>query len=261
MIDESRVVTEIVPVRQGYARWSETYDTQDNPLIVLEEPLVRSLLGDVRELRVADIGCGTGRHTLYLAEAGARVTAVDFAPEMMAQTIGKTKKHDVRFVTHDLTGRFPFDNDSFDRVLCCLVLEHFSDLDSVIGEMGRICRPGGFVIISELHPAMRLRRLQARFTDTQTGRKVNVESYRHQIADYVNAALKARLRIDRIEEHLADESLLEKSPRAKEYWTGFQDDFDLGWPMLLLMRLGKPLSAPPQGGRTTHNPGAERRQG
>ena len=152
MIDESRVVTEIVPVRQGYARWSETYDTQDNPLIVLEEPLVRSLLGDVRELSVADIGCGTGRHTLYLAEAGARVTAVDFAPEMMAQAIGKAKKHDVRFVTHDLTGRFPFDNDSFDRVLCCLVLEHVSDLDSVIGEMGRICRPGGFVIISELHP-------------------------------------------------------------------------------------------------------------
>ena len=171
MIDESGVDPEAVPVRQGYARWSGTYDTQDNPMIVLEEPLVRSLLGDVRELAVADIGCGTGRHTLYLAESAARVTAVDFAPEMMAQAIGKAKGRNVRFVSHDLTEPFPFDRDSFDRVLCCLVLEHISGLDPVIAEMGRICRPGGFIVISELHPAMRLRRLQARFTDTETGRK------------------------------------------------------------------------------------------
>ena len=83
-------------------------------MIILEEPLLRSLLGNVQELSVADIGCGTGRHTLYLSEAGARVTAIDFAPEMMAQAIEKTKDHDVRFVTHDLTERLPFDNDTFD---------------------------------------------------------------------------------------------------------------------------------------------------
>ena len=109
--DESRPDLETVPVRQGYARWSETYDTQDNPLIALEEPLVRSLLGDVQQLSVADIGCGTGRHTLYLSEAGARVTGTDFAPEMMAQAVEKTTGHDVRFVSHDLTERFPFDNN------------------------------------------------------------------------------------------------------------------------------------------------------
>ncbi len=247
MTDELRADPETVPVRQGYARWSETFDTQDNPLIILEEPLMRSLLGDVQDLRVADIGCGTGRNTVYLCEAGASVTATDFTPEMIAQAIEKAKDQEVRFVTHDLAEGFPFANDAFDRVLCCLVLEHIPDLDVVIGEMARICRPGGFILISELHPAMFLRRLQARFTDAKTGLKVNVESYRHQTADYVNAALKVKLQIDRIEEHLADECLLEKSPRAKEYWTEFRDDFDLGWPMLLLLKLRKPLSGPAQG--------------
>ena len=58
MSDGSGVDLETVSVRQGYARWSETYDTQDNFLIILEEPLLRSLLGDVQELSVADIGCG-----------------------------------------------------------------------------------------------------------------------------------------------------------------------------------------------------------
>ena len=72
----------------------------------------------------------------------------------------------------------------YSRDLCCLVLEHIRDLDAVLAEMATICRPGGFVLISELHPAMFLRRLQARFTDTKTGLKVNIESYRHQVADY-----------------------------------------------------------------------------
>ena len=247
MTDEPRADLETVPVRQGYARWAEMYDEQDNPLIVLEEPRVRSLLGDVKGLTVADIGCGTGRHTIHLSEVGAQVTAVDFAPEMMAQAIEKAKDLEVRFVTHDLTERFPFDSDAFDRVLCCLVLEHIQNLEVIISEMARICRPGGFVIISELHPAMFLRRLQARFTDAKTGLKINVESYRHQIADHVNAALKAGFQIDCIEEHLADEPLLEKSPRAKDYWSEFRDDFDLGWPMLLLMKLRKPLSDLAQG--------------
>ena len=186
MSDTARADPETVPGRQGYARWAETYDTQDNPLTVLEGPLVRSLLGDVQELSVADIGCGTGRHTLHLLEAGAKVTATDFSAEMMAQAIEKTKNQDVRFVTHDLRERFPFDNDAFDRILCCLVLEHISDLDPVMEEMARICKPGGFLHISELHPVMYLRGKQARFTDVKTGQKINVESYRHQIADYVN---------------------------------------------------------------------------
>lgn len=229
-----------VPVQHGYARWSEIYDGQDNPLIVLEEPLVRALVGDVQGLTVADIGCGTGRHTVHLAEAGARVTAVDFTPEMMAQAIEKTKDKEVRFVTHDVKKRLSLDSNAFDRVLCCLVLEHIADLDAVIGEMARICRPGGFVLISDLHPAMFLRRVRARFTDRETGLKVNVESYRHQVSDYVSGALKAGLKIDRIEEHLADEALLAASPRAREFWSEHRDDFDLGWPMLLLMQLGKP---------------------
>ena len=240
MADTSRDNLEVVSVQQGYARWSETYDIQDNPLTILEEPLVRALLGNLHGLSVAEIGCGTGRHTVYMAEAGAQVTAIDFSQEMMARAIEKTKDWDIQFVTHDLTDRLPFADDTFDRVLCCLVLEHIADLDRMIAEMARICRPGGFVLIAELHPAMFLRGLQARFTDPKTGQRVNVQSNRHLISDYANAAVRANLQIDRIEEHLADEPLLEKSPRAKEYWSEFREDFDLGWPMLLLVKLGKP---------------------
>ena len=70
-------------VRVGYDRWSEIYDQEANPLVGLEEPVVREALGDVAGLSVLDLGCGTGRHALWMAAAGASVTAIDFSEGMM----------------------------------------------------------------------------------------------------------------------------------------------------------------------------------
>src|SRR5690242_9664115 len=81
----SPAVAEVLPTREGYDQWAATYDSDGNPLIALEEPLVAELLGDVRRLRVLDVGCGTGRHALRLAQAGAYVTAIDFSAAMLEQ--------------------------------------------------------------------------------------------------------------------------------------------------------------------------------
>ncbi|MBI4862355.1 MAG: methyltransferase domain-containing protein [Candidatus Riflebacteria bacterium] len=66
-------------VRDGYDRWSVVYDHDANPLVALEEPVVHEAVGDPRGLSVLDLGCGRGRHALWLAAGGAHVTAVDFS--------------------------------------------------------------------------------------------------------------------------------------------------------------------------------------
>jgi len=76
-------------VRSGYDRWSEIYDHEANPLIGLEEPVVREALGDVAGLAVLDLGCGTGRHAVWLANAGAAVTGIDFSEGMMEKARAK----------------------------------------------------------------------------------------------------------------------------------------------------------------------------
>jgi ubiquinone/menaquinone biosynthesis C-methylase UbiE len=158
-IDGGSTVSEprVVPTREGYDLWAQIYDEEDNTLIALETTLVSRLLGDVHGLLVADIGCGTGRHAIALAEAGATVIAVDFSRGMLAKARAKPGAAAVRFVHHDLTRGLPFRSRTFDRVTCCLVLEHIVDLEGVLGEMTRICHPDGFVLLSDLHPAMRLR--------------------------------------------------------------------------------------------------------
>jgi len=219
---------ERLPTREGYDRWAAIYDSEDNPLIALEEPRVVELLGDARGLDVADLGCGTGRHAVRLAAGGARVTAVDFSAAMVARAAGKPGWAEVRFLAHDLTQPLPLADASFDRVLSCLVLEHIEDVGSFFAECRRICRPTGFVLVSAMHPAMMLRGIQARFVDPATGAEVRPASHTATISDYVVAALRAGLSIDHLSEHAVGDEQAARSPRAARY---------LGWPILFLMRL------------------------
>jgi malonyl-CoA O-methyltransferase len=225
--DNSPLETHVVPTQVGYDAWACFYDTDDNPLIHLEERFLPEVLGSVSELDIIDVGCGTGRHALPWAATGARVTAMDFSEAMLERARSKPRLGQVDYIQHDLTKPFPQANGSFDRVISCLVLEHIPDLEHFFGELGRICRSDGKVVLTAMHPAMALRGAQARFIEPGTGRRVGPVSYTQKISDYLMAAKAANLRLDHISEHLVDAELVRKSPRAEKY---------LGWPMLLLMR-------------------------
>ena len=56
MVSEARVV----PTSDGYDLWAEIYDDEANPLVIIEGPEVVRALGDVKGLRVLDVGCGNG---------------------------------------------------------------------------------------------------------------------------------------------------------------------------------------------------------
>ena len=215
----------------GYDRWSEIYDSEDNPLIALEEPRIDALLGAVSGLCVIDIGCGTGRHALRLAARGARVSGVDLSEGMLARARAKPGAERIDFRHHDLHAPLPYADASFDAAVSGLVLEHVRDLELFFRELRRVSKPGASAVISAMHPAMHLRGISARFTDPKTGRETRPHSQEHSISDYVTAALGAGLVLTHLSEHAVDAALAATSPRAVKY---------IGWPMLLLMRLECP---------------------
>lgn len=217
----------LVPTREGYDSWAELYDGEGNPLVAIEEPVFRELLGDVRGLDVVDLGCGTGRHSLWCGQQGARVTAVDFSAGMVSKAATKPGWEHVRFIEHDLTQPWPLPDASFDRVLSGLLLDHVQDLVAFFRECRRVCRPGGFVLHSTVHPAMTLRGIRAHYTDPATGRDVFPESADHSISIYVMASVRAGLTIRHIGEHAVDSALAAVNPRAAKY---------LDWPLLLVLQ-------------------------
>ena len=228
-LTESGTTPDPLPhVREGYDRWARVYDHDANPLIALEDPAVREAAGEVRGLAVLDLGCGTGRHAVWLAAAGALVTAVDFSRGMIAEACRKPNSERIRFLACDLRQRLPFADGVFQFVVSGLVLEHVPDLDGFFGEARRVLRPGGRAVISAMHPAMFLRGAQARFTDPESGEIVRPGSIAHQVEDFVAAAQRAGFTVESIAESAADAAFAVRYPRAERY---------VGWPMLMVMRL------------------------
>lgn len=115
-----------------------------------------------------------------------------------------------------------------DGAVCSLVLEHVEDIAAMLREMRRVCKTNGFVIISDIHPALAASGTAANFQDPETGQKIFPRGYRHELTDYTTAAAAAGFRIDAMTEAVADEELASAMPRAEKY---------LGEMMLLLLRL------------------------
>jgi malonyl-CoA O-methyltransferase len=245
MAAEVRVNEYIESIQGGYDRWAATYDHDGNPLMALEEPVVKAALGDVRGLTVLDLGCGTGRYSIWLARAGAKVTAVDFSEGMLTearkkleQSAGQNRESQpVRYIAADLHEPLQFAGASFDLVVSGLVLEHLREFGTFFGEVHRVLKPGGRAVISAMHPAMFLRGAQARFTDPVSGEVVQPGSIAHSLGEVVMAAVGAGLQLTSIVESAPDAELASRYPRAQRY---------IGWPMSVVLSLARGGSGNPR---------------
>lgn len=178
-------------VADGYARWAATYDGPDNPLISVEQPVVRAILDGMPPARVLDAACGTGRHARYLAERGHHVTGVDVTPEMLARAQASVPTG--RFLLGDVCD-LPLENAGFDLAVCALALDHVEDLELSIAQLTRVVRPGGRVIISCIHPILSVLGAVAYFRDVD-GESAFVRGHFHSHADYLTAIVAAGLQL------------------------------------------------------------------
>jgi len=107
--------------------------------------------------RILDIGCGTGRHTaaVYDLEKGSVVGADPNFQDLLAarqrlglHTAWNPRKNGVwSLAAADMT-RMPFNDGSFDNVICSEVLEHVGPWRRAVKECIRVLKPGGHLVIS-----------------------------------------------------------------------------------------------------------------
>ena len=103
----------------------------------------------VRDLHgnVLDVACGTGDMVQELQKRGCLVTGVDLSEEML--TIAKSKAPTATYMIADAE-HLPFENDCFDAVTCAFGVRNFVHLEQGLGEMLRVLKPGGRMVILEL---------------------------------------------------------------------------------------------------------------
>jgi ubiquinone/menaquinone biosynthesis C-methylase UbiE len=196
-------------VSDAYASWADTYDGP-NPLITAEEPAVRSFLDGTTPGRAVDAACGTGRLARLLGDLGHEVIAVDGSTEMLARA-GRNAPA-AALVRGDLR-RLPIGDRSIDVAVCGLALTHVLSLREPIAELARILRPGGRLIISDIHPVAVATGAHAFFVRRDGSRGVTRNEV-HWPSAYVDAFRAARLTIERLAEPRFDESFVEEMPEA-----------------------------------------------
>ena len=143
-----------VDIAEGYSRWAESYDSELNPLIAVEGPLVESIVRDTPMRSAIDVGAGTGRHALALAGRGVAVMAIDPSPEMLDIARRKAAKAGlgIDFRRAAIDEGLPAEDGRFDLLICALTLSHVRDFDEAVRECARIVRPGGSILVTDIHP-------------------------------------------------------------------------------------------------------------
>jgi SAM-dependent methyltransferase len=227
-LDPVRESAEELSARDGYAAWAACYEDDGNPLIPLESPAVAALFGPIAGRRALDLGCGTGRHTLALAQAGAQVTALDQSPEMMAVARRKLQGHPVEWVLHALPAPLPLPDGAFVLVVAGLVAEHVADLPALLKEAARVLCPGGRLVLSALHPERTAAGQRARFIDPETGVRRPITTYHRSVADYLGAAAEAGLNLVSEQTLVGTAEVAAVLPRASRY-VGLPLGWVAGW--------------------------------
>jgi SAM-dependent methyltransferase len=105
-----------------------------------------SWLAVVPPAHVLEVASGSGGPALYLARKfGCRITGIDINEEGLnaaKQTALASKITNVDFQFADLDQRLPFENDSFDAIMCIDAMNHFRDRLAVLREWHRVLKSG-----------------------------------------------------------------------------------------------------------------------
>jgi malonyl-CoA O-methyltransferase len=211
---------EIEPLA-GYALWAENYHEQaDNPLTALEDDVFGRLLGDVAGLRVLDVGCGTGRHALELARRGARVTGADPCAEMLAVARELAAQEGLAVEWLPVGWEALPCEAPFDLVICNLVLCHVADLAGAVAAMAACLRPGGRLVLTDLHYFCLL--IGWRTTFVHGGWEYAITNYLHPVSEYFAALREAGLTLEAIEDIVIEERLRGRGmDSVVDKWEGF----------------------------------------
>ena len=181
----------------AYAQWAATYDNPENGLFAMDEPIIDEILDGLPVGSAIDAACGTGRLTARLVDRGFRVIGVDGSVEMLE--VAKERMPGGVFSAGDL-GALPLLDDGADLVTTALALTHLPNLRPVYAEFARVLRNGGDLIVSDVHADLVLLGSTVKATGPD-GAAWRAATYRHGLGDHLRAALAARFRVLRCEEH------------------------------------------------------------
>jgi len=188
---------ERLDAQQAYACWASTYDETPNPLLALEERSLGPMTNSFFAQDFVELGCGTGRWLRRLEATGLRsLTGVDISDAMLAEAEKKCLPS-TSLIHSDCTA-IPLHNRAADCILASFLLSYVQDLRKFAEEATRILRPGGTIIVSDLHP--NTSSYGWRRTFSKAGSLFEIATFRYTLPELVNAMRAAGCTLEVMQE-------------------------------------------------------------
>jgi len=195
-------------IQSAYNNWSDTYDKDLNLTRDLDAEIVRKEFAQERLTSILEVGCGTGKNTIFFSEIADKVYAIDFSEGMINKAKEKIKSQNVNFKQADITRNWPIENNTIGLVTCNLILEHIDNLDFIFSEANTCLKKQGEFFINELHPFRQYEGKKASFVDD--GKTTEIDAFVHYISDFTNAAINNGFKLLKLNEfwHVLDKNKL-----------------------------------------------------
>jgi 2-polyprenyl-3-methyl-5-hydroxy-6-metoxy-1,4-benzoquinol methylase len=233
-----------VGTKEAIKRWGAFADTYsknhteqgDLHKEVFLNPTLFSLMGNVKNKKVLDAGCGEGYLSRILSKSGATVAAIDYTPRMIE--IAKERTPNDLLIDYEQGNCEDLNtlgDKSFDLIVSNMVIQDLANYEKAFQEMYRLLVDGGHFIFSILHPCFVTP--ECGWEKTESGEKLhwNVDQYFYEgvyeqglgdkekmlffhrtLTSYINTLIKTGFVLESIVEPIPSKEMLKKYPSFEE---------------------------------------------
>ncbi len=201
---------------------------------LIEIPELFRLIGDVNNLSVLDLGCGTGGHDRKLIDLGAKkVLGIDLSNNMINEARKNTNTDKIEYRVMSMNNIDTID-EKFDLVISSLAIHYIEDYDSLCKKVYNLLNTGGRFIFSYGHPMDSCAILDDYSNNyveinnkkyylisdyNNEGKRIShwyvdgVETYHRNVSHLINGLIDAGFKLEHVTESYATDEVIKLNPK------------------------------------------------
>ena len=219
---------------ESYKALREKTNSANN---LFEKPALFSLLPDLHDKYILDLGCGYGENCLKFAQMGARkVIGVDISEKMLEIAKAENSDPKVEYLNmpmEDISlSNLLMPGEKFDIVVSSLALHYVKDYEGLVKKIYALLVDGGYFIFSQENPINTCFTYGTRWTFDENGKKIHanlsnysvdgireskwfvdgIQKYHRTFSTVINTLVENNFKIQKLLEPYPTEEMVKENP-------------------------------------------------